>query len=972
MTSFINAIVASRKTHERLGEKLGGMEIELFLQSATISNVADPEELSRVKVLYGENANAESDWMPLLNQGKGRISSQFLGTKAIVATISGNSDNPIVLGIFGDTPDGLGVNGPVTIPVIDKADLANATDPGSICSEKNEGRIYIFTNNVSQDAKICMRRNNRQNDPNADVWEWKNISRGLVVEKSDDPKQVDRDLVKAEKKPLPKCSQELESEQITFTEDRDFRQIQLVCNKDENGDWAWTPIAAVPKFIKTMLPKCTEKTHGMTSLIDDGNNSEMAICVRFDQDMKWVKYGSRQVIKFANKPEPPKKSQVLNKKVKPNPNLNVEPPVQNAAAAAVNPVIGNPRLVGSIFQQTAAAVVPGYTNDAIEQASKAVEALKTGNVSFDTAMQLGSRLLQEQGLDVNSLDAVLRNGDLATAQNFLEKMGPEVAKIAAAGSDLSGLLATAGSNSLIDGLGAISPEHAGAENAMIIDGPLGSLNFAVQNKLDAVPSYANEAFKFAIKDLDLNNAPAPIASVLGAGADGGLSDVVNSIAGGIDFNNVDVSGLASSLTSGNLGEVGKIFQDFGNIGALSSFAPGLPATASSLLGAVGLGGPLTAALPGGIGLTAATLLLGGNSPLTSIIGGGGLLGGIGGIGGLFGGGGGGCPCDPKCRKTSHGVDSDGNRLLDPCGNLTLDNSNVYGSDILNNNKGVLAQGLGLLTSGIGADLIPKNPFDFTSVLKSIPRIGDLSKKLEDAFKGGAEGFDKDLEMLYSFEAIEKTFKIADNNLSLMELIQNLELLGSQNFMNNLITGPAGGLLGKVTADEVTQAKAIADLYEMVKELDRKKDGGDLDRPGPTPAIASTLLQPVTIPAYFSKSRVLAIINLIKTILEALSILSSLDPQLGAPFENLETRNTESKVLNDSLSAKLSMSQPQEDTINYVYQDFSKLVNGTGADGLRTQINFLTPNQLDSGEFDTLLDQIKNEQERAARSEGSCD
>jgi len=28
--------------------------------------------------------------------------------------------------------------------------------------------------------------------------------------------------------------------------------------------------------------------------------------------------------------------------------------------------------------------------------------------------------------------------------------------------------------------------------------------------------------------------------------------------------------------------------------------------------------------------------------------------------------------------------------------------------------------------------------------------------------------------------------------------------------------------------------------------------------------------------------------------------------------------------------------------------------------------------LDSGEFDTLLDQIKNEQERAARSEGSCD
>ena len=208
--AFINAIVAANKSSELVGRKVGGLEVELFLQAATISNISDPENLSRVKVLYGENADAESDWMPILNQGKGKVSSQYLNAKAIVATIAGNTDNPVVLGLYGDTPNGLGASGPVTVPVIDEADIANSEDPGAECSKENEGRLYLFTNNVSQDLKICVRRNNRQEGTDKDVWQWKNVTRGLVVEKSTDPKQLEDSVVKGNPKPLPDCSVELE------------------------------------------------------------------------------------------------------------------------------------------------------------------------------------------------------------------------------------------------------------------------------------------------------------------------------------------------------------------------------------------------------------------------------------------------------------------------------------------------------------------------------------------------------------------------------------------------------------------------------------------------------------------------------------------------------------------------------------------------------------------------------------------
>ena len=196
----------------------------------------------------------------------------------------------------------------------------------------------------------------------------------------------------------------------------------------------------------------------------------------------------------------------------------------------------------------------------------------------------------------------------------------------------------------------------------------------------------------------------------------------------------------------------------------------------------------------------------------------------------------------------------------------------------------------------------------------------------------------------------------------MEWIEKLNLVGTSDFMNNIIADKDGGLLGKMSTDDIEQSAAIKDLYRMVKQLNSVKKGGSANV-APTPAIIATLANPGTIPAYFAKSKARALLNLIKNIIEGLNLLSTLDPELGAPFQDLETTNTESKVLKDSISARMSTSQPEEDSLNYEYKDY----------GLSDLPGFksLTPNQLGSGDFDTLLDQINNEQERARNREGDC-
>ena len=509
-----------------------------------------------------------------------------------------------------------------------------------------------------------------------------------------------------------------------------------------------------------------------------------------------------------------------------------------------------------------------------------------------------------------------------------------------------------------------SPSERGVYAAGLVGGAAGMIDAAVQYGLPSLPDGpAKEVVSAFANTLDLKNGPAAIENVINGALNGGLDSAIQNVKAGIDPQNLNIDALKSVLNNGSMGEVAKLYQDFSNQPSLKALTDGIPLTASATMAAAGLAGPWSVAIPSvGAGIEGATELLGGVNPMGSILGGGGAFGSL--LGG-FGGGGNPCPCSPKCRKTAHGAASNGINSLESAGALVENNSNKYtGSegDILNNLNNCLAKEAGLDFSGIGKDLLPGNPLNFTDALKNIEAIGNPAGRLEKAIKGGAEQSDLMLEILYSFEGIEKALKISDNNTSILEQINNLGLIGNQNFMDEIITAK-DSLLAQNAIDTTEHAQAITDLYRMVTELNSTKNGGSANVI-PTPAIIATKANTKEIPTKFSAKKAALAFNLIKNILEAIKLLSSLDPELGTPFPNMKTIFNESKVLNDSISAKLSSSQPTEDTLNYdLYPPIS-----TG-DGIA--INSLSSNQLDSGEFDTLLEQINNEQKRAKRGEGNC-
>ena len=353
--SFIRKQIQAQQAFEILSKKTGGLESDAFIHPGIIADVNDPEKKGRVKVVYGEDeANTKTEWVPVLNAGKGVLTSQLLGSNVVVGSISGNVNDNIVLGVYNNE---MVPSLPASIPIVDKSAIQYVGDPGTQCNRENEGKMYVFSNNVSQDLKICLRRNNRQEGPDKDVFEWKNITRGLIVQGSGDPKEIEQGNVLIEQDPLGKCSQEREGEQVQFTEDRDYRQMLLTCKKDENKEWGWVPVSTVPTYFKSTLPKCTEKIHGQTALHDDGNNSEMIICVRYNKEMKWVKYGSREVVQWEGStvPTPEEVSKTID-----NPLLKLGGAAVAAAAGgplgALSSIVSNSNNVNSLLGSALGAI----------------------------------------------------------------------------------------------------------------------------------------------------------------------------------------------------------------------------------------------------------------------------------------------------------------------------------------------------------------------------------------------------------------------------------------------------------------------------------------------------------------------------------------------------------------------------------------------------------------------------------------
>ena len=736
-------------------------------------------------------------------------------------------------------------------------------------------------------------------------------------------------------------------------------------------------MSAPPVVFRTTLPSGTETNHGMEAIIDPGDNSELAICLRYQGQMKWVHPGTRRPVQFYPGEKPMSRKDFLASK-KPMEALaqNASPSSQDfvgkagkqildRAGKAISPIASDPALKAAMI---AANAIPGTFKgaDVLGDIAKIAIANNSGQSVDAITTQIASALNRGGVID-DEFAAILRSAGGA---------GDVLAR-GIQNNTLDQALQLIGKNSFNQAFNALSPQVAGVYSAYMAGGALGAIDSAAMLGLSQLPPEVGQ-FVSPIWDIGkdiLNGQPLSINNIIGSAVgalDLSLPDSINQIistAGGIGGLDSLLSGdIIGKLSGGDFGEIAQMAANFANLPGIPNLGglQGVPQLATSALQLVGLGGQFTSFLgPAGLGLSAFSALTGIN-PVASI------LGGIPGLGGLFGGGGLDCPCDPKCRKTEHGVDSDGNRLLDPCGNVLKSGHSSYspsGDPIKNNNNPITD----FLPTQIGSDLCVKTPFDLTKILKAVSRLKDLADRMEGAKNADFPEFFS--ELIYSLEAIEKALKQADNNITKVESIER-KLLDAQYRLMRKFFSSNFSYMPLAMKDMTEHAKAIMDLYAYVKRLDGAKDGPRIGVVT-TPALVLTKKNIKQIPKLSKRVRTEANLTINKALkpahkewkqlspgeglLEIADIVLGLfNPDVPINFDGCKTKNDKDKVLKDSLESKINSPEPPEPS--------SLLGNSLPAKYFDLPNSNLSPSN--QQEISSILDQINYEQGR--RQEGKAD
>jgi hypothetical protein len=327
---------------------------------------------------------------------------------------------------------------------------------------------------------------------------------------------------------------------------------------------------------------------------------------------------------------------------------------------------------------------------------------------------------------------------------------------------------------------------------------------------------------------------------------------------------------------------------------------------------------------GGIGLEGLDNLVGGGfSAATTIV------SGVKGLDGLFGGSGSlGCPCDPKCRKTKHGEDSDGNNLIERCGAMSI-GANAYnqsGNPLLNN-TGPIAESLKTLPTGVGDDLIPENIRDLSLMISSNPRVKDMAETVFNT--RFADQIDKVIEDTYTIESLEKTAKVIDNNITRIESVEKKLIDTMYNFLaaiayDKKLSGRDPAILPTIIRDVRENAQAIKDLYEFTAKLDGVKNGGTAGV-NVTTSIAKAFQNIPDLQALISLNRKKALELIRNGITPAYREWKSMDPGFGLstklgvydppipdPYGSERTLFDRNRILAISIESKLGDNSPPED------------------------------------------------------------
>jgi len=827
------------EAQRRTVEVLGVPYADPFNEEGVIVDVNDPKKLGRVKVTT--NDDITSDWIPVNGSNSGVLSARYLGAKVLVGKTNGRSENMYVIGVSRTDPE-IGITGnPVKLPILDESVGGKSDDIGMKCNAGNSGRMYVLSNEMNEDVVVCLRRTNKQVG-NGDAWAWKSMTSGLWVEKGINPGNSSTPAInqaQLRNPGIPECTEALLGEVHEFTEDRGFRTTSMVCRRDENKNFSWMPLSAPPVFFRTTLPKCTEKVHGMEAVLDDGNNSEFLVCQRYQSLMRWVRQGRRTPHKFYSKEKPLSRIQFTSAltDIKALEEVSEDDKWQETVD-----------MIDVAFDETIKSVPLTGTDPKLKELLKLAGLVP--DTAFDGAQVLkrvaSESLRKRTGLPIESITKIIaddlnRDGELSLdSRQALTAIGKTVDVLVngTADGDIDAALLQIGRTGLQSALLSLEPRAASVMTALMGSGIGGAVDAAVAIGLDQLPpevnKYAGPVINIA-KDLLTSKYPASLGNILNSAAGGGLlsavSGTINNAAGSGIVSPQLLGTLATGLTDGSLGDIPKLFGSLSNLDAIvktPTSLGSLPVLATTALGLVGQAEAMKDLLGGGgIGLDKLDDLIGNGFNAASTI-----VSGVKGLASIFGGGasGLGCPCDPKCRKTAHGEDSDGNNLVEKCGAMTANNANSYAptGNPLQNNFGPIASDLGLKATEVGAELIPKNIRDLTGYIKTVARAKDMAEKFFSS--RNADEVEKVSELAYTLEAVEKGLKTADNNITRVESVEK-KLIDSMYDMLEAIVynrkgaGRGTAIIPNLIRDVRENSQAIKDLYKFTRKLDSVKDGG---------------------------------------------------------------------------------------------------------------------------------------------------
>lgn len=927
-------IASMAQAQTRIIEALGVPYSDPFNEEGVIADVNDPLKLGRVKVRTDDQIT--SSWIPVSGSSSGTLSARYIGSQVLVGKRRGRSDDMYVVGLVRSDP-GVGINGnPLQLPVIDESMAVwnGSTDPGMSCNEGNQGRVYILSNEMNQDVVVCLRRTSKQVGSKP-AWAWKSVTNGLWVEKGVNPgNETTLAIEQGQKRNpgIPECSEALAGEEHEFSEDRGFRTIKMICQRDENKSWGWRPSSAVPTYFRTIQPNCTEKLHGMEALLDDGNNSELLICQRYQGLMKWVKQGQRLPHKFHTLDKPLSRVEFTTI-YKPVKALEEEAvPVQNYDWVAGDvaevvfdatvkniPLTGTDPVLKTLLQ--AASLVPGTAfdgADTLQQAAREALSSRTG-IPVETLFQTIREELDDNGSLTPETGTVLAGVGAAA----------DVLVNGVVTGDTGSALIQIGQQTLRNALLTLEPRAASVMTGLMSGGIAGAIDSAVAVGLDELPP---EVSKYVGPVIDIAQGllasayPATLGTILNSSTGGGLlgavTSTINTAIGANVVSPALLGSVVSGLTTGAFGEIPKLFGSLSNLDAVSKLPPGLgslPVLATTALGLIGQAESMTKLLGnGGLGIDQLSELVGGgfNAAVT-------IINGVKGLRGVFGGGeDDDCPCGPKCRKVSHGEDSDGNNILEKCGALTANNSNAYNPSgaPIPNNTGPVAREQGLTDTAVGSELIPSNRADLTKMVEQVSRVKDMAERFNAArFADLPEHM---AEMAYTFEAVEKSFKTADNNITGVESIERKLIDSMYNLLTNIVYKKGGGVLPDIINDAKENSQAIRDLYKFVKKLDQVKSGGKAGV-RVTGNLANSFANIPGLAALGEKSRAEALKILRGGIIPADrewrsltpgvdygSVLGTYGPAIPSPYPSERTLFDRDRILAISAESKLGETSPQ--------------------------------------------------------------